>query len=40
MQKGGIPAVSVSDLDVIIKESEKTYDKLFPEIDKKVKGLK
>ena len=40
MQKGGMVAFSDEDLDDIIKESEKTYDKLFPEIEKKIKELK
>ena len=40
MQKGGMAAFSDEDLDDIIKESEKVYDKLFPEIEKKIKELK
>ena len=37
MQKGGMVAFTEEDLDKIIKESEKVYDKLFPEIEKKIK---
>ena len=40
MQKGGMVAFTEEDLDKIIKESEKVYDKLFPEIEKKIKELK
>jgi len=36
MQKGGIETLTEEDLDSIIKESEKIYDKLFPELDKKI----
>lgn len=40
MQKGGITPVTVEDLDKIMKEGEKAYDKLFPDIEKKIKSLK
>ena len=40
MQKGGMVAFTEEDLYKIIKESEKVYDKLFPEIEKKIKELK
>lgn len=39
MQKGEIVSLSIENIEEIIKESEKAYDKLFPEIDKMVKGL-
>lgn len=40
MQKGGITPVTIEDLEKIMKEGEKAYDKLFPNIDKKIKSLK
>lgn len=40
MQKGGITPVSCDELNEMVQEVEKAYDKIFPEIDKKVKGLK
>jgi exosome complex component RRP42 len=40
MQKGGFAPLTEKDLDKIIKESEKIYDKLFPEIEKKIKEMK
>jgi len=40
MQKGGITPITIEELDKIIKEGEKAYDKLFPDLDKKVKNLK
>jgi exosome complex component RRP42 len=39
MQKGGIIPLSEEDVDSFIAESEKIYDKLFPEIEKKLKEL-
>ena len=39
MQKGGITPISIKELDEINKQVEKTYDKLFPEIEKSVKEL-
>ncbi len=40
MQKGGITPVSIMEIDEMIKQVEKTYDKIFPEIEKKIKELK
>lgn len=39
MQKGGITPISVDEMEEIIKQAEKTYDKIFDEIEKKTKGL-
>lgn len=39
MQKGELDVLSVDDMDKIIEEAEKAYDKIFPEIEKKVKEL-
>lgn len=39
MQKGGIEAISVKEMDDIIKYTEEVYDKLFPDIEGKVKAL-
>lgn len=39
MQKGGITTITADELLKIIEESEKTYDYLFPEIEKKIKEL-
>jgi len=39
MQKGEEDSLSIKDMDKIIEQSEKTYDKLFPEIEKKIEGL-
>jgi len=39
MQKGNSELISVEELDRIVNESEKIYDKIFPEIEKKIKGL-
>lgn len=40
MQKGGIVAFSADELNKIVSEGEKVYDKVFPSVDKKVKELK
>jgi exosome complex component RRP42 len=40
MQKGGITPLSIEELQYVIKHSEEIYDKLFPEIEKKILGLK
>ncbi len=37
MQKGGIASFSEEELNEIISECEKVYDKIFPEIEKMVK---
>jgi len=39
MQKGEMDVISVNDMDKIIEEAEKTYDKIFPELEKMVKEL-
>lgn len=39
MQKGGIVPISAEDLLKIIEQSEKTYEEIFPKIDKKIKFL-
>lgn len=39
MQKGGIIPLTEADLDKVIKEGEKIYDKVFSEVDKQVKKL-
>ena len=39
MQKGGIVSFSTEELNKIIEESERIYDKLFPEVEKKIKHL-
>ena len=40
MQKGGLDSISIEHLNQVIEEAEKVYDKIFPELDKKVEGLK
>ena len=40
MQKGGLDGMSIEHLNKVIEEAEKVYDKIFPELDKKVEGLK
>ena len=37
MQKGGIKEISIDELNSIIKESEKTYDKMFQSLVKQMK---
>lgn len=39
MQKGGITPVSCDELNEMVQEAEKAYDKIFPELDKSVKEL-
>ncbi|MEK6860051.1 MAG: exosome complex protein Rrp42 [Nanoarchaeota archaeon] len=39
MQKGGISPISIDEMEEIIKQAEKTYDKIFEEIEKKTKHL-
>ena len=39
MQKGDVALISIDELEQIVKESEKLYDKIFPEIDKKIEKL-
>jgi len=39
MQKGEIMAITTDDLNKIIEESEKVYDKLFPILEGKIKEL-
>ncbi|MAG02921.1 RNA-binding protein [Candidatus Pacearchaeota archaeon] len=40
MQKGGITPISIEEMNTIIEEAEKIYDKLFPEVEKMVENLK
>jgi len=40
MQKGGITAMSGEDLTQVMEESVKIYDKIYPEIEKQIKGKK
>ena len=40
MQKGEITPLSGDDLKQIIEQSEKVYDKVFPEIEKQIKAFK
>ncbi|MDP2926502.1 MAG: RNA-binding protein [Nanoarchaeota archaeon] len=39
MQKGDITAITLDEITEIVSESEKVYDKVFHEIDKKTKSL-
>jgi len=39
MQKGGITGFEYEEFEEMIKQSEKIYDKIFPEVDKRVKEL-
>jgi len=39
MQKGGQTPMTADELIKIIEQSEKTYDSMFPEIEKKIKDL-
>ncbi|MFH1359144.1 MAG: exosome complex protein Rrp42 [archaeon] len=39
MQKGEITPLTCDELNEIVKEAEKAYDKLFPEIEKRIKEL-
>jgi len=39
MQKGEITPLSAEDLKIIISESEKVYDKEYPQIEKQIKAL-
>jgi exosome complex component RRP42 len=40
MQKGGITPLSEEDLKKIIEQSEKVYEKVYPEIEKQIKSKK
>lgn len=40
MQKGNMEMISAEDLNKIVEDSEKVYDKIFPEVDKIVRGMK
>jgi len=37
MQKGGLVSMTADELNKIVEESEKVYNKLFPDIEKKIK---
>jgi len=39
MQKGGMESISIEELNQIIEEAEKAYDKISVDIDKKIKDL-
>lgn len=39
MQKGGIVPVSIDEMKEMTKEADNVYDKLFPEIEKKIDSL-
>jgi exosome complex component RRP42 len=39
MQKGGIAEFTIDELNKAVEESEKNYDKLFSEIEKKIKHI-
>lgn len=39
MQKGGIVSITTDDLNKIVEESERVYDKLFPILEEKIKEL-
>ncbi|MBR9706302.1 exosome complex protein Rrp42 [Candidatus Pacearchaeota archaeon] len=39
MQKGELDTINGEDLKKILEESEKIYDKIFPELDKQIKSL-
>jgi len=40
MQKGEIVPLTEEDLKLIIEQSEKVYEKIYPEIEKQIKSLK
>jgi len=40
MQKGGIVPLSEQDLKKVVEQSEKVYEKIYPEIEKQVKSKK
>lgn len=40
MQKGGITPLTIEELESIIVQSEKTFDELLPNIEKKIKNIK
>ncbi|MDD5193706.1 MAG: exosome complex protein Rrp42 [Candidatus Nanoarchaeia archaeon] len=39
MQKGGITPFTIEEMEKIIEETEKAYDKIFAEIEKKIKHV-
>ena len=39
MQKGNTEPVSADEINQIVEQAEKIYDKIYPEIDKKIMGL-
>jgi len=39
MQKGGITSITIDEMNAIVEQAEKVYDKVFPDIDKKIKHL-
>ena len=39
MQKGGISPITIDEMNKIIEQTEKSYDELFPIIEKKIKTL-
>jgi len=40
MQKGGITSITSEEMEKIIEQSEKIYDKVFPDLEKKIDKLK
>jgi len=40
MQKGGMAAITIDELNTMVSEAEKIYDHIFPKIEKQIKGLK
>ena len=39
MQKGGINPILTDDLNKIVLESEKVYQAVYPDLNKKIEGL-
>jgi exosome complex component RRP42 len=39
MQKGGITPFTMEEMEKVIEESEKAYDKIFSEVEKKIKHI-
>jgi exosome complex component RRP42 len=39
MQKGGITPITTDEINKMVEQTEKTYDELFPKLEKKIKAL-